>query len=108
MKLAKHEQKALAKHAGHPIRQQITDYPGRVVTVQQAHDRIRKLGRSLHDACTVPIDKRYQRGSGTYKHDAPGFKRDLKAGMGAWALRKKWGVGYNKVMELRDETIRKG
>lgn len=105
MKLAKHEQKALAKHAGHPIRQQITDYPGRVVTVQQAYDRTRKLDRSLHDACTVPIDKRYQRGNRKYKHDAPGFLADLQTDMSAWALRKKWGVGYNKVMELRDESV---
>lgn len=105
MKISTHEQKALAKSAGKSIRKQITDYPGRVVTVQQAHDRIRKLGRSLHDACTVPIDKRYQRGNRKYKHDAPGFLADLQTGMGAWQLRKRWGVGYNKVMELRDESV---
>lgn len=66
MKLSKHEQKSLTKsdtkkprRAG--IKAKIEQYPGRVVTVDQAYDRIKKGRKDIHGACTTPIQKNYQR-----------------------------------------------
>jgi len=42
------------------IKRQIREYPGRVVNVVTAEQRIRYQGASLHDACTQPV--------GAYRH----------------------------------------
>lgn len=66
MKLSKHEQKSLTKSATKKTRRdgikaKIEQYPGRVVTVDQAYDRIKKGRKDIHGACTTPIQKNYQR-----------------------------------------------
>jgi len=71
MRLSKYEQQlfeekckqAMALRAvsgAKSIKRQIREYPGRVVNVVTAEQRIRYQGASLHDACTMPV--------GAYRH----------------------------------------
>lgn len=104
MKLSTLEQKALKKSAPEQERVSPDDvrrYPGRVVSVTQALDRIQKQGKDLHSACTTPLNKSYQRNRTKVDVRNPEFLADINSDMSNNQIRQKWGVGWRKVNEVR-------
>jgi len=50
------QQRQLCLAAGsRSIKRQIKDYPGRVVSIKTAEQRMRYKDMSLHDACVIPV-----------------------------------------------------
>lgn len=109
LSLSTHEQKALANSAKKPpkrrragISAEIEAYPGRVVTVDQAYDRIKKRRLSLHDACTIPIAKNRQRNKPSIDASNPELVADLKSSMSTFEVSRKWHVAWRTIRVLRD------